>query len=132
MPKILRWFLTFLFVSFAFVIFKADSIEQALFIIKNALSFQTFEISAAMKSCFQLSEFTFAAHTLHVENYINRIDDFYMYGFLLTAFLTILLLKPCAKSEWKPTIFSSIGCVVMFIWSIFSLSNISIFLYFGF
>ena len=61
-----------------------------------------------------------------------HITGFYLWIFLLAAFVITLLCKNSGELEFKPTIGKSLITVVCMVWSVLSLAGISTFLYFNF
>lgn len=131
--NITQWFLTFMFINFTWIIFRADSISQAKYIIKKILSFDSMYVSSGLYECFKMTEFTFLEEKFSLFSYLpSRITGFYMWSMLAIAFFVILNFKNVSEIKFKPTAGRAIVTVVFVIWAVLSLSGISTFLYFNF
>lgn len=123
LPKILAWFITFNFVNFAWVFFRANSVDDALKVIRAMLGLEgkNYELFKQMRSAFK------------TEALYNGSNTF----LILLAFAFIITLA-CKNSQQiikdKETIAWTICFCVIFMLSIFfmSISKYSEFIYFNF
>ena len=113
LPGYLAWFLAFNFLNSSFVIFRADSIENAYTIIKAMFGF----------------------------NGITSADDFAQTGadtetlqYILLAFIAVLLLKNSGEllNNFKTSSWNLLFTVVLLFSSLSMMSKVSEFLYFNF
>ncbi len=108
MPKWLAWLITFNFVNFSWVFFRAKSFDDALKVLSGMFGLHGFDMPKAIP------------------------DDaiFWVLGFLLIAFFArnSMEWKERFRPDWKYAVFTTILAV----WSILSLSRVSEFLYFQF
>lgn len=131
-PGILQWFLTFGFVSFAFLIFRADSLSQAYIMFRKVATLESLTITPALLEGLTIPEVTHIEQLLHIDGLLGG-----KYGIHLWISLTIVLygalgMKNCQEKEFVcngKTLFQTVG---MLSWTIVSLSGISTFLYFNF
>lgn len=131
--NITQWFLTFMFIDFTWIIFRAESISQAKYIIKKIVSMDTLYVSSGLFECFEMPEFAFMEESFSLLSYFtNRINGFYMWLILAIVFFVILNKKNSLEIKFKPTVGRGIVTVVFTLWSILSLSGMSTFLYFNF
>lgn len=131
--KPIRWFATFLTVNFLWIIFRAENISAAKAFFKRLLAFNGFRLRKELTDCFRLVEFTFLEKRISVLQYVStQITGFYLWLFLSAAFIIVLLFKNSGETEFKPTIGKSLLTVLCMLWSVLSLSGISVFLYFNF
>ena len=63
---------------------------------------------------------------------IGTAGSFYLWFFLLAAFIIVLFFKNSRELDFKPTAGTSFITVVCMLWSVLSLAGISAFLYFNF
>lgn len=124
-----RWFSTFFTVSGLFVIFRSNTIADAMIFIKKIISMSDFSIRIALKNCFALDEF----RVMDIGDFFaSRIDGVYMWGFLAFGFLLVFNAKNSAEIDFKPTFTKALITIIALLWSIVSLAGVSEFLYFGF
>lgn len=131
--KPIRWGTTFLAVDFLWIIFRADNIGTAKTYFKQLFAFTGFQIREELLTGFCLTEFAFLEERIPVLQYLAaHITGFYLWFFLLAAFITVLFLKNSRELVFKPTIGKSVITVICMLWSVLSLAGISAFLYFNF
>lgn len=131
--KPIRWAATFTAVDFLWILFRADSIETAITFLRQIFHFTGFSIREELAGCFRLEEFAFLEEKIPVLQYLaSHVTAFYLWIFLLAAFIVILFFKNSGELVFKPTLRRTIVTVVCMLWSVLSLSGISAFLYFNF
>ena len=125
-PKWINWLLTFIFLNFTWVIFRADSISQAGLLIRR-LTVGGFEINE------ELTE------TLLQPTFISVPYQFLPFVFVIIVYIVVSLAVCifCKNTnelvEKKSTsVQSLLATLCLFILSIISLSGVSTFLYFNF
>ena len=130
MNKILAWFITFNFINIAWIFFRAKDWDDALKVLKGM-----FGLSGIAFPSFLETKFCFLK-PLGVDfgGSIDKVGDKNTFLFILFGFILVLVFKNSIeilkqlKFETKTAIF----CSIVFMYSIFSLNNISEFLYFNF
>ena len=131
--KPVRWFATFLTVDFLWVLFRSADISTAGMFFRQFFAFTGFKLRAELTDCFRPEEFAFLERKIPVLQYLAaHITGFYLWIFLLVAFIAILFFKNSSELDFKPTIGRSLATVLCILWSVLSLSGISPFLYFNF
>ncbi len=131
--SVTQWFLTFMFVNFTWIIFRADSISQAKYMIKKIISMDSLYVRSALWEQFKTTEFTFLEERFKIFHYLpDKITGFYMWIMLALAFFVVLNFKNASEIKFKPTGGRAVVTVVFVVWSVLSLSGISTFLYFNF
>ncbi len=99
--KPLRWAATFLCVDLLWVIFRADSIATAAAFFRQLFSLKGFQIREELLMGFQLEEFVFLEERLPALGYLTaHITGFYLWLFLLAAFITVLFFKNSGELEF--------------------------------
>ncbi len=134
LPVGLNWIITFGFVNITWVIFRADSVGVALYILKSLVSLKFGQINAGIKECFIIPELQFIATK------IVKIDSWTYYGsfcVLLFICFALFIVLFCKNVNEKAEEFSclkikSIFCAILLTMCIFSFSGVSTFLYFNF
>ena len=123
LPKILAWFITFNFVNFAWVFFRANSVDDALKVIKGMLGLNgiNYEQYKFLRSAFR-------AEALH--------DGIHIFLYFLAASFIITLAGKTSSQivKNKENIYYTIAFCVLFILGVFfmSVSKYSEFIYFNF
>ena len=128
---ILNWIITFTFVNFTWIIFRADSIKDAFNIIKNILKFNFKPINNSVLSAFRLPELVFLLKQFNIEQKLPYIT---LQIFIIGVFVIILLCKNTQEKtiDFKPTRLGSIKTAILLVLCILSFSGVSAFLYFNF
>jgi len=136
LPKAVRWFATFAFVNLAWVYFRAPDITSANQMIKQLFTGGFIPVNTAMVTACIPPE----GNLLQWIVYQISPDSMYYSG---SIFLIVLILfftaasvlfktTPERVNEFKPTKGKIAIAVVLFIWSILSLSEVTQFIYVNF
>jgi D-alanyl-lipoteichoic acid acyltransferase DltB (MBOAT superfamily) len=131
LPGFLAWLITFSFVNMTFVFFRANSLSDALHILKAMVGINGITVPISMEGRFgALKRFGVQFGT------IPMATDTLFRGFLLLAlgFLIVFAFKNTEEltKEFKPGWRSSVGVAAALVGSIFCLTEITEFLYFNF
>lgn len=132
MHSVMQWGLTFLFLNVTWVIFRADSISQAGRFLHRIIGMQSFTVSEELLECYHLPEFTFLIQRLHLTEPVSHIRGIEMSLMLIFCFFLVMNGKNCFEKDWKLTGRSAAVSTFLLVWSIMSLSGVSVFLYFNF
>lgn len=131
--EVFRWVGTFIFINFTWLIFRSDSVYQAVIWMKRMLCMDSFSISCELMECFDLTEFSFLNDTIKPIGILAyKINGFYMWVFLAISFFIVLNVENIHKIQFKASLPKAIVTTVFFLWSIVSLAGITTFLYFNF
>ncbi|ERN52013.1 MBOAT family O-acyltransferase [Alkalihalophilus marmarensis] len=127
MNKVLAWFLTFQFVNFAWVFFRAESFEDALKVLKGMAGLSGFALPEWAAE--QMAWLTFAA-----EFQMAEAGFYWGLGLTAMAFIVVLTWRNSIErmEAFKPNFYHVLICAAALIYSILSLSEVSEFLYFNF
>lgn len=128
----LRWAYTFIFVSVAWVIFRADSLEVAVTLLKQILDFNFTSLSGAISpafGCVLIQKVLGYMGTLGV--YFQSTLPVYL---MLAALFAVLWCKNTNErlDQFKSSKLNAIISAILLVLSIISLSGESTFLYFNF
>lgn len=130
---VFQWFLTFMAVNLLWVLFRADSISDAIAFYRELFRGASFTIHTELYGIFTLNEF------LWLEKLIPPLGDLAgqliglpLWSFFFVAFFVVLNLRNSKEITFKPTLATALTTVVCLLWSIVSLSGVSTFLYFNF
>lgn len=124
---------TYIYVSIAWVYFRANSIEQANVLLSNVFLKEWTMPGSEILDAFNLGEFWYLLKILKVAALP------YAQSYLMVAFtVVVLLITFFGKNidelavKFKPTIKNAVIMAILFLWCIVSLSGVSTFLYFNF
>ncbi len=129
-PYAITWLFTFVFVNFAWVYFRADTVADANQLIARVFSggfTLNFEIAETLYNIIPISIIT---NILDFNGILNTV----MIAVMIGATAVCLFTKNVQENArmFKPTFGNLITSGVLLVWSILSLSGVSTFLYFNF
>ncbi len=130
-PGIITWFPTFFLVNITWVFFRAETLGDALFILKKAFTLNTAALDTILINAFKTKEI---AQLMNFTNLEYKFPNLPAYAFILLAFVIAVALPNSKKmfDKFKPNVLTLIFTFVFFTWSFLSLSGVSTFLYFNF
>lgn len=132
-PKVLTWFMTFLFINFTWIFFRAGDFEQVKVLFSNLLKPFRFSIAQGLQEQFHYLEFTYLAdHISFLGDLFGKYPGLPMWIVFSVALFIALIPRNCQEKRYSPTVINAIYSVILLVWSIMSFSGISIFLYFNF
>lgn len=130
----LCWMITFLFLNVTWILFRADSIADAIAFIKQLLVMDCGPVNSELLSAFLLPEFEFLLGPLPAFAFLEQHPTVWLT--LFYSFALFLILYPRNAYEqmgsFKPKIINAVGIFILFIWCVLSFSSVSTFLYFNF
>lgn len=118
-----QWMVTFGFVNLTWVIFRADSISQAVSFLKKLGRFEHMQISPGFIESFQLVELP----SFFRNHRVTTVMLLYV-----IALYIVMNTENLSKKQFRPTVMSALGTALMLVWSVLSLSGIATFIYFQF
>mgnify|MGYP002626471376 CR=1 FL=1 len=131
---VFRWAVTFLIVNFLWLLFKADSVGAWWSQIMEMLRLDDFQISEGLLRCFVYRETEFFFDFFHLTSL-----DLYVRGLpMLITFAAAFIICLAPENNFrrlekkKRSVFSAILVSICVLWSLFSMSSESVFVYFGF
>ena len=124
---------TFLYVSVAWVYFRAESIAQANALLRTAWKGEVKRLSMDLAECLQPDEFWYVIKVLHLDDL--SFSRYILMFLLLAAGLYLSMAgknaqERVARLKYGPV--SAAVLVVLAVWCILSFSGVSTFLYFNF
>lgn len=132
-PKVLAQLITFLFVNFTWILFRAENFEQVKIVFANLTKPFSTTLVAGLQEQFHYLEFTYLAdHIAPLGSLFEKYPGIPMWIVLGGALFVALVPHNCQEKEFCPTAMNAICSVILLVWSIMSFSGISIFLYFNF
>lgn len=128
-----QWFFTFMAVNVLWILFRADTISDAIAFYRELFRWSSFSIRSELYGCFTLPEFLWLEQTFPaLGNVTGQITGFHLWAFFFAAFFIVLNLRNSKEISFKPTLAKSLTTVLFLFWSIISLAGVSTFLYFNF
>lgn len=140
LPKVLTWFLNMLFFLFSLVFFRAESVEQALEVLRRAAGggYSLSGMPTGFIEQFCTQEFFYCLKLLHLDTVlpggVTACHILLMVGYMTVAWVMLLCCKNVNEKleAFRPTIGRALGTAVLFLWSLISFAEVSTFLYFNF
>ncbi len=125
--------ITFIYVCIAWVFFRADSIKDALLLLKSTVINDMTKVSDAFLATFNKGEIWYVLKALHLTSLpFGRylVPILYTVGAVVLVFAAPNSTNVSEKMKLTPAKGAALG--VLAVWSILSLSGVSTFLYFNF
>ena len=131
MHAALSWMITVSFINITWILFRANSIVDAVDIINRIICCDFGQIASGILDAFNLSEFI--VFTILMPE-LEQMPYVFMLIYFAVAFGLVLGSKNAYEKmlDFKPTMIKICGCTILLIWSIISFSGMSTFLYFNF
>ena len=129
------WFVTFSFVSLAWIPFGVDSIEKVKVIFSNLFNLNALStVSRVLVESFKTPEIIFVEQQFPKFTFFVTQPFLYPVIFLAIFFLLVLNRKNAKEvtDDFKATIGISLKTAILLVWSIISISGIGTFIYAGF
>lgn len=126
-------FCLFLYVSVAWVYFRAENIAQANQMLLLAVTGKLQKLSMQLAECYQLDELWYVLKVLHLDRL--SFGRYILMFFMLAASCCLAMFGRNAAQiadQSKGKAISAILCSVVFVWCILSFSQVNTFLYFNF
>ena len=126
-------FLTFIYVSIAWVYFRASDVAQANTLLMNIFTKEWALPGSGFTEAFNLGEFWYVLKILKVAA-LPYAEYYIMILFSTFAVAITFFGKNIDElaEKFKPTVVSAVITAVLFVWCVVSLSGVSTFLYFNF
>ena len=133
-PKVIGAALTFTLVSFLWVLFRAESVSDALLFFERLFSDGSLTVSKSISSAFALPEITLCLTTLLRFNPYTAYPLSMSLGFFVAAIAVVFLCPNARECErrFTPSIPKLAVTCILLVWCVYSLSGMSTFLYFNF
>lgn len=128
----LSWLITFIFVNFAWIIFRANSLSDAVLLIKQILLFNFTPLSSEMINSLGCTGLIF------LFNHLGYIGPYLLKVYPILIMVVVLFITLFCKNTneritaFRPTIKNALLSGFLLYYSIMSLSGVSTFLYFNF
>ena len=123
----------FLYVSVAWVYFRAADVAQANTMLLTALKGNVGKLSFELAECFQLDELWYILKVCRLDRF--AYSRYLLMFFMLTAGFLLAVSGPNAEQSadrMKGKAVSAVALGAVFVWCVLSFSRVSVFLYFNF
>ncbi len=134
LPRALNWLVTFLFVNFAWILFRADSIKDAGRLMGRIFAMDFTGVNANILSCFDLAEFVSLVRHLVPFDLLATAPYLFCLLFFAAAFWLLLGSRNAVEKArcFSPALVRGGVTVFLLGWCILSFSGVTTFLYFNF
>lgn len=131
--KVVSCMLTFVYVSIAWVYFRASSVEQANTVLMNIFTKPWALPGSGFTEAFNLGEFWYILKILKIAT-LPYAEYYIMILFSAITLIITFFGKNIDElaAKFRPTVLNAAVTSVLFIWCVVSLSGVSTFLYFNF
>ncbi len=124
---------TFIFVNIAWVFFRAETVKDAITVLKSCVMTPLSIPSRNFAGNFNLNEFWYVLKILHIDRFI--FAPYIMMAIYTIAGLIVVFTAPNAKTVADRSAFTVRNGIlygILLLWCVVSLSGVSTFLYFNF
>lgn len=123
----------FIYVSVAWVYFRAESIKQANEMLLTAVKGPVQKVSSELAECFRLDEFWYVIKVLHLDQAVY--SRYILMAVILILGLYLAMVGPNAAQRMERMKYRTVSAAVfavLMIWCVLTFSQVSTFLYFNF
>ncbi len=133
-PKVIGVAFTFTLVSLLWVLFRADSISDALLFFERLFGDGSLDVSGEIAEAFVLPEIKLLLTYLPGFNPYSRYPMLIALGFFAVALFIVFVCPNARECErrFTPTLPRLALSCILLVWCVYSLSGVSTFLYFNF
>ena len=131
---VLNWIFTFSFVNIAWVLFRANSVADALTLVNRILVMDFGPISESIVNAFLLPELQLLIRHIPALSYFTYHPATLVLIFYTGAMALILGARNAHEhmDTFRPTAKNFLGITLLLVWCVMSFSGVSTFLYFNF
>lgn len=132
-PKVIRWFVTFVFLNFTWIFFRAENLSQAGTMLKKLVTSFEWKLQSGLLQQFDVLEFTYIEeHVGPLLNIVRTYPQIHLLIVMMVGLFIALVPKNLYEKEFKPGIGNAMISVILLVWCVLSFSGVSTFLYFNF
>lgn len=129
---IIQWTLTFLFLNFTWLLFRADSLYQWKALCKKIISLKDMRVTPELIAQVSLPEFNYLFQNTKLAWLNTHITGFTMWFLLAGCFWITLNCANNQERRLRPGGAALMFIPVLLVWCLISLGTVSVFLYFNF
>lgn len=127
-----RWFITFLFVNIAWLLFRADSVAQWWYMVGKAFGIKYRTMHEELVSVFKIPRLRSVLSAIGIAYSDMGVYVFGMVLMLILCMFICLVPRNNLERQYKTNIWTLAVTMVLFMVCLLSLSNVTSFLYFNF
>ena len=132
-PKGIRWFVTFGFLNFTWIFFRAESLTQAGILFQKMFASFEWKLQSGLMQQFDVLEFTYVEEHIGPSlNVVKTYPQIHLLMVMLIGLLVAFMPKNLYEKDFKPGIGNALVSVILLVWCVLSFSGVSTFLYFNF
>lgn len=133
-PRCIGCFFTFLFCDLAWILFRAESLRSAVAFYRRLIDFGSLRTGVGiLAEQFDLLEFTYVEdHVAFLKAFSDSFPSLHLVICLMIGLFIAFIPRNCREKKFVPGAGNAAACVILLLWSILSLSGMSVFLYFNF
>lgn len=139
---VFQWVVTFTIVDLLWLLFRADSLSQAIYLLKRMICMDSLTVSQGLIDSVAMEEFIFLETKPFagvfryfvggIQYFYNRIYGFNLWVLLIIAFFIVLNLKNTKHISSSRTVGRTLAISVMLVWSMVSFTGVATYIYAGF
>lgn len=139
---VFQWAVTFFTVDLLWLLFRADSLSQAVYLLKKMMRLDSLTVSQGLIDSVSMEEFifletkSFASMLRYVAGVIqyfyNKIYGFNLWALLLIAFFIVLNLRNINHISSSWSVRRTLAIAIMLVWSMASFTGVVTYIYAGF
>ena len=139
---VFQWAVTFSIVNILWLLFRADSISQAVYLLKRMICMDSLTVSQGLIDSVTMEEFSFLEtksfasvfryFVVGIQYFYNRIYGFNLWAILIVAFFIVLNLKNTKHITSSRTVWRTLAIAIMLAWSMVSFTGVATYIYAGF
>lgn len=130
--KVVKWIFTFIAVNILWLLFRADSVSQWIFILKRIFKFKNLAISDELLDLFILPETPFVFDLFHLGSINMNYGMLSMLLFVFASLIICLIPKNNYRNMKSLLGITIVLSAIAFVWGFLCLSSESVFVYFNF
>lgn len=132
-PRLIGRTATFLFVDLAWILFRAETLQDAATLYQKLASPWKWQISSGLLEQFNLLEFTYIEdHVAFLRALLTNFPAAHLIICMAAALFLALIPRNCHEKKFVLSGKTAAGTIILLVWSIISLSGLTTFLYFNF
>ena len=130
--KVVKWIFTFIAVNILWLLFRADSVSQWIFILKRIFKFKNLAISDELLDLFILPETPFVFDLFHLGSINMNYGMLSMLLFVFASLIICLIPKNNYRNMKSLSGITIVLSAIAYLWGFLCLSSESVFIYFNF
>ena len=132
-PKVISWFLTFVFLNITWIFFRAESLSQVGMLFQKLFTSFEWKLNSGLMQQFDVLEFTYIEeHVGPLLKIVKVNPQIHLLIVMLIGLFVALIPKNLYEKEFRTGILNALVSVILLVWCIMSFSGVSTFLYFNF